>query len=237
MATKQEILQEIKRTAKENRGQTLGQTTFRKVTGIGLHEWTKYWARWGDAVREAKVRPNRKWMYYPDDILIRKVISKIRKYHKYPTIYELKVDVNNGDDFPLHIFKKRKQAYIVEKVLEFCKGKRAYKDIVLACEPILKKLDTKSASSTRSDEVGEVYLFKSGRYYKIGKAKDTVRRGSELRIQLPEQMVLIHKILTDDPYGVEEYWHKRFSAKAMKGEWFNLDPSDIVAFKRWKKII
>ena len=50
-------------------------------------------------------------------------------------------------------------------------------------------------------------------------------------------MVLIHKILTDDPYGVEEYWHKRFSAKAMKGEWFNLDPSDIVAFKRWKKII
>jgi hypothetical protein len=30
-----------------------------------------------------------------------------------------------------------------------------------------------------------------------------VRRGAELRIQLPEKMDLIHSIKTDDPSGVE----------------------------------
>ena len=87
-----------------------------------------------------------------------------------------------------------------------------------------------------SDLVGEVYLFKSGRYYKIGKTKDTVRRGSEIRIQLPERVNLIHSIKTDDPSGIESYWHNRFESKRMNGEWFDLNPSDVKAFKRWRRI-
>ncbi len=65
-------------------------------------------------------------------------------------------------------------------------------------------------------DIGEVYLFKSGRYYKIGKTKDTVRRGSEIRIQLPEKLDLIHSIMTDDPSGIEAYWHKRFALNRMQ---------------------
>jgi hypothetical protein len=82
-----------------------------------------------------------------------------------------------------------------------------------------------------------VYLFKSGRYYKIGKTNDTVRRGKEIRVQLPERTDLIHAIKTDDPSGVEAYWHKRFESKRKQGEWFDLRPSDIKAFKRWRKIV
>ena len=84
--------------------------------------------------------------------------------------------------------------------------------------------------------VGEVYLFKSGHYYKIGKTNDTVRRGSELRIQLPETVRLIHSIKTDDPSGIEAYWHKRFEAKRKNGEWFDLSSAEIKAFKRWRRI-
>ena len=85
--------------------------------------------------------------------------------------------------------------------------------------------------------LGEVYLFKSGRYYKIGKTNDTVRRGKELRIQLPEKCILIHSIKTDDPSGIETYWHGRFEEKRLNGEWFNLSPTDIKAFKNWRRII
>ncbi len=83
---------------------------------------------------------------------------------------------------------------------------------------------------------GFVYLFKSGRYYKIGKTKDMVRRGTEIRIQLPEKLDLIHSIQTDDPSGVEAYWHRRFDEKRMNGEWFDLNSADIRAFKRWRRI-
>lgn len=107
--------------------------------------------------------------------------------------------------------------------------------IVELCEPILDTSEEENIDSADS-KVGEVYLFKSGRYYKIGKTIDTVRRGNELRIQLPEKCVLIHSIKTDDPSGIEAYWHRRFESKRMQGEWFDLSSADVKAFKRWRRI-
>lgn len=127
---------------------------------------------------------------------------------------------------------------LAEKVLEYCKDKDGYADVVELCLPVLKKSDDEESVDEENDKaaMGEVYLFKSGRHYKIGKTNDTVRRGNELRIQLPEKMDLIHSIKTDDPSGVESYWHRRFESKHMNGEWFDLNSADVKAFKRWRRI-
>ena len=76
----------------------------------------------------------------------------------------------------------------------------------------------------------------SRREYKIGKTNNLIRREGEIRLQLPEQARPVHSIKTDDPAGVESYWHSRFASKRKSGEWFELTAEDIRAFKRWKHI-
>ena len=86
----------------------------------------------------------------------------------------------------------------------------------------------------RDVEIGFVYLVKSGRFYKIGKSNAAGRRKYELALQLPERVVTVHVIRTDDPSGIEVYWHKRFDAQRKNGEWFDLNADDVAAFKRRK---
>jgi hypothetical protein len=78
--------------------------------------------------------------------------------------------------------------------------------------------------------------LKSGRHFKIGRSNSVGRRESELGIKIPVPPTTIHSIETDDPTGVEAYWHRRFADKRGEGEWFNLRSEDVAAFKRWKRI-
>ncbi len=238
MQTKQQILDEIRRIAKENDNKPLGQGRFKNETGIGPFEWGRYWPRFGDAVEEAGFKRNEPWRRKSDEFLIEQMIAKIRKFGRYPVLNELRIEGDKNSDFPYYIIKKRGQEFIVKKIVEYCNNRVGYDDILMACKSVIEKFDKKEKfdDSHTAGKLGEVYLFKSGRYYKIGKTSDTVRRGGEIRIQLPEETNLIHSIRTDDPDGVETYWHKRFDAKRMKGEWFNLNSQDVKAFKRWRKI-
>ena len=239
MPTKQEILEAIRETAKKNGGKPLGYSAFKRMTGIDPYDWNKYWARFGDAQKEAGFTPNQLQTAHPDDFIFDKVIALIRKLGKFPTVREFILERHSDSEFPSKgTFNRRgTQAKLASEIVSYCKDKNGYEDVVEACQPILKEPARESDSSNDAEvDFGEVYLFKSGRYYKIGKTNDTVRRGTELRIQLPEKCVLVHSIKTDDPSGVEAYWHKRFEATRLNGEWFDLNSSDVKAFKRWRRV-
>jgi Meiotically Up-regulated Gene 113 (MUG113) protein len=239
MRTKQEILSEIRRAAQENGGKPLGVARFETETGIKPYDWEKFWARFGDAVKEAGFVPNQPQGAYDDGFLLEKIVGLMRTLGRFPTFREFTGARTVDADFPnKKVFQRLgSKAQLATKVLEFCHGKDGYDDIAAFCSSVFVKPHAVASDDGKvSDLVGEVYLFKSGRYYKIGKTKDTVRRGSEIRIQLPEKVNLIHSIKTDDPSGIESYWHNRFESKRMNGEWFDLNPSDVKAFKRWRRI-
>jgi hypothetical protein len=87
---KQYILDEIKRTAVTNGGVPLGTSRFFQETGIKNSDWIgKFWARWGDALREAGFEPNQLQTAYNEDMLIGKLIGLTRELGHFPVLAEL----------------------------------------------------------------------------------------------------------------------------------------------------
>ena len=237
---KPQILQEIKRTAAANGGVPLGLRRFESETGIGPSEWLgKYWARWGDAVREAGFLANRPTAAYDNMELLERYARGARELHRLPTDGDLRLEARITPGFPSTKTFARlgTKSEIVGQLLEYCRGHEGYDDIVRLCEEYVpRKRSGPRESPVPEEEIGFVYLIKSGRFYKIGRTNAAGRREYELGIQLPERVKEIHVIQTDDPSGIEAYWHKRFNAKRKQGEWFELDAADVRAFKRRKSM-
>jgi hypothetical protein len=121
---------------------------------------------------------------------------------------------------------------LVRRLIKYCRSRPNYEDVEQLCaNHQTSSKDSSEIVSAAPIEFGFVYLLKSGRYYKIGKTNSVGRRERELSIQLPEKAAKVHAIKTDDPSGIEAYWHKRFEPKRKHGEWFELSLDDVSAFK------
>lgn len=238
--TKEQIISEIIRTTQVNSDKSLGMHRFEQETGIKKYDWFgKYWSKWGDALIEAGYEPNELNKAYDKEFLLGKLIQLIREIKKFPSAGEVLIKVRNDKTFPSkNAFENNlgKQKERVAKVIEYCKNYEGFNDVLEICLPLLKdeKENIEKENVAVETNFGFVYLMKSGRFYKIGRSNDTERRAYELRIQLPEEIKIAHKIKTDDPIGIEEYWHKRFKDKRKNGEWFELTKQDVEIFKRRK---
>jgi hypothetical protein len=233
------IIKEIIRTAEENNGKPLGGEKFESVTGIKYWDWCgKYWARWSDALIEAGYEPNTLQKAYEEEFLIRKLIDFIKETGKFPANSDLRLKARQDKSFPSHntFHRLGKKLELIQKIIKYCKTHEEMSDVLEICLPLInsEKVNINQNRILEATNFGFVYLMKSGKYYKIGRSNDADRRAYELRIILPEKLEVIHKIKTDDPIGIEEYWHKRFKDKRKNGEWFELTKRDIEIFRRRK---
>jgi len=233
------VLEEIRRTAEANGGRPLGRDRFRDETGIKPGDWAGHWARWSDAVEEAGFQPNTLQGRFDEAAVLELVATETRRIGHMPTIAEWTLRRYQDRTIPSAgvyqgLGPKRARAM---KLAEHLRGRSDFADVLAMIAPLLREPDaTRDADGGRGEvaDFGLVYLLKSGRNYKIGRTNSTGRRERELAIQLPERATLLHEIRTDDPTGIETYWHKRFADRRKNGEWFELTASDVQAFRRRK---
>jgi hypothetical protein len=237
---REHILAEIRRTAAANGGVALGRSRFEAETGIREADWSgRYWVRWGDAVAEAGVVPNRMTARFDDGAVLAQLATVIRRIGRMPTNPELRMARKEDPAFPSHNvfgrFGSRRD--LACRLVAFCRERRDYGDVLAIIEPVVAGPDEPSDEPrTRERQVvfGEVYLLRVGKHYKIGQSNAFGRRERELAIQLPQRAQTVHVIKTDDPVGIEAYWHRRFADRRGNGEWFNLTAEDVAAFRRRK---
>jgi len=224
---KEYILNEIRRTAKENGGVAFGRSRILQETGIREIDWKGIcWINWSDAVKEAGVTPNTYNQPLDEQHLLEKAASLVRELGHFPQRPELTMKRNNDETFPSEKTFRRfgTKPFFAKAIYEWCKENDGWEDVVSICEELKSEAisEPESSSIESSVENGFVYLMKSGKYYKIGRTNSLDRRQYEIGMQLPEGIKPIHSIATDDPSGIEAYWHHRFKKKCLNGEWFDL---------------
>ena len=230
------IISEIQRLAALDEGQAPGQMAFVGATGIGEAKWRgKYWARWGDALIEAGFQPNQ-WTEKSDaNTIIDGVIVACRHYGRFPTDSEISMlrASNPAIPSPKTIrdnFGGRSE--LIAAISKRIEADPEHDDVRVLLPALAPTRSTPPKGSKAVD--GHVYLIKSGDFYKIGRSDELERRVKEIRIALPDAATLVHSVTTDDPPGIEAYWHRRFADRRANGEWFKLSVDDVKAFMRRK---
>jgi hypothetical protein len=233
---REQILNEIRKFALANDGRVPGVRIFERETGIREGAWRGvYWARWSDAVKEAGLEPNVKQGKIEEEVLLTKIAEACRHFGKFPTAMELRMFQKQDDNFP-HVKSITRHfgslTHVPDQLAKWAKARGNYPDLVAMLGEHSGTLEKSPLPSSTKE--GLVYLIRSGAHFKIGRSDELERRVKEIRIALPEAAELVHSIRTDDPAGIEAYWHRRFAAQRANGEWFKLALSDVAAFKRRK---
>lgn len=158
-----------------------------------------------------------------------------RKLGRFPTIAEMRLERRGNTSFPSSGAVERLGAKgdLIAKLQELCAVLPEFRDIAQLL-PTATTAQSSESSRKATPEDGYVYLIQAGRYYKVGRTNALGRREREITLQLPDRAETVHVIRTDDPIGIEAYWHRRFEAARRNGEWFELSRDEVHAFKRRK---
>ena len=232
------IISEIKRTALANGGEPLGSQRFERETIVRRSDWYgKHWKSWGDALVEAGYSRNEFQGAYDESYLLIRLIELIREIERFPVEGDIRIKARKDKSFPSHSGFARlgNKTERVRRVIEYCSARSEFADVLQFCPSTPDEVPAVQQRESKGCEiVGFVYLLRSGHHCKIGRSNAVGRRERELAIQLPQRAEAVHTISTDDPAGIEAYWHNRFKDKRKNGEWFELSAEDVRAFKRRK---
>lgn len=235
--TKEQILSDIRRIAKQRGGQS-SLDAFLAATGIKEHQILgTFWARWNEAVTEAGLSTSSFSRQKIEESSIIGAFAKlVERLKKWPTQNELLIEHRNGSLPSLKVIRRLcKFPSFASQLAAYCTDREDLSTVVRIATERMEAEEAEPPIVGRAPINGYVYLMRSGRRYKIGHTTSPSRRHREVRLDLPDPTTLIHSIATDDPVGIESYWHLRFSSKRIRDtEFFTLDASDVVAFKRRK---
>lgn len=84
----------------------------------------------------------------------------------------------------------------------------------------------------RQPIIGYVYVIKGDEQYKIGCTKNVKQRLRPMGAMAPFPLQALVLISTGDMEALEAELHEKFAAKRIRGEWFNLDESDVDYIRR-----
>ena len=233
--SKEKIVAEYNRLVRERGGRLIGERIFTRETGLSRHYWQGgLWRSWSAFQADAGHEPNSATGKTSDDILLRRFAELALERNEIPSEADLMLKRKEDPSFPAKATYRRwgSRDALLSKVAEYCEREGQFATVLgLLRQGVSSGLDRRIEAGRIA---GFVYLLRSGKNYKLGRTNAVGRRLRELAIQLPQKPDTVHVIETDDPEGIEQYWHRRFAGKRQGGEWFALDAVDLAAFKRRK---
>ncbi|WP_420013505.1 GIY-YIG nuclease family protein [Tateyamaria sp.] len=180
--------------------------------------------------------PNKKQERLSTDHVLDKYAEVCRHYGKPPSSAELRFYAREAPSFISHnTFAKHfgsKDGIITalrDRAIE-----RGEEELVAILPKLTAPQASKESATSAKKPDGWVYLLQSGVHFKIGRSDELEKRVKQISVALPEKVELVHAIKTDDPPGIEAYWHRRFAGQRANGEWFKLSTADVRAFKQRK---
>lgn len=231
----EEITNEIQRLAHENGGKPLGERLFLSNAGLTRSNlWSAGFSSYSDALVAAGFSKNQLNPASQPTVVLASLVELVRTIGRFPTKGHIKAARAKDKSFPSY------EAFLTVSggafsnlpsvLIEHCRA-NGISDIAHLIPQAISRSASERNVTSRS-VTGYVYLLKHGQHYKIGRSNDTARRRREISLILPEELKHIHVIETDDPAGIEAYWHRRLASKRLRGEWFALTNEDVAAFKR-----
>ncbi len=229
------MLAEIRRRGEVKGGQ-LSLREFCRGTGIAEKQILGgHWATWNEAIAAAGLHPQSFFRPLADEIEALEAIAQfVQRLGHWPTEAELRIERLRTASFPsVHVLRRLDKAERLSRRLKVHCAGRAY--LAEAARVVSDRIGSEPVEQPPGAMAahGYVYMMRSGRRYKIGRTNSPSRRHREVRLDLPEATSLVHTIETDDPVGIEKYWHQRSEAKRVRDtEFFVLDAKDVAAFRQ-----
>jgi hypothetical protein len=231
--TREAVIAAYNALVKARGGAPIGQDIFVRESGIPRYCWQGgIWRSWSAFQADAGHDPNVPNERTPDEVLLHRFAELALEGNELPTEADLILKRRLDPTFPGKTAFRRwgSRTAMLAAVATYCEGKELFAPVLA-----LLQQGTSAHLDQRHDRfkiTGFVYLVRTGKFFKLGRTNAAGRRLRELAIQLPQKPNTVHVIETDDPEGIENYWHRRFEDRRQGGEWFALTPDDVRAFKR-----
>ena len=193
------------------RGGHVSIRAFHAATGIPDHQILgTYWATWNEALAEAGAATTSFFQPKIEEGLVIEALAKlIDRLKKWPAQNELILERRRNSSFPsIKVIRRvSRETSFASKLVSYC---AEHPGLATAAKIAAQRMKTEEAEPPaigRTPTSGYVYMMRSGRRYKIGYTNSPSRRHREVRLDLPDPTTLVHTIATDDPGGIEAYWH------------------------------